>query len=133
MNKLPAVEFDGQSSYLTVTAAATGRDHTFFLVYDQGSTQQDSATVYLLDTPGSCPEITLDASQEAGGVQVRSWTITAVKPRSANMVLGARFTRRSGTFFQGAIAELIYYNRALDDQERQVVQAYLRARYGLPP
>jgi hypothetical protein len=36
-----------------------------------------------------------------------------------------------GTFFTGDISEILVYNRALSDQEREQVDYYLKAKYGL--
>lgn len=49
---------------------------------------------------------------------------------SANLVIGAD-TQASPTFFDGDIAEILVYNRALTDAERAQVETYLKDKWGL--
>jgi hypothetical protein len=46
-------------------------------------------------------------------------------------VMIGRNGARNGAFFRGDIAEILMYDRAMDDQERTVIQGYLRTRYAL--
>jgi hypothetical protein len=44
---------------------------------------------------------------------------------------GSSISNNRGGYYQGSIAEIIFYSRALTDQERQGVEAYLSKKWGI--
>jgi hypothetical protein len=56
--------------------------------------------------------------------------VYAARALTGQLVIGANYQGRS-SFFTGLIAEIIYYNRALPDPDRQAVENYLHGRYAI--
>ncbi len=52
------------------------------------------------------------------------------KPIGGKVTLGANYQGRSSNF-RGSVAEFVYFSRALEDKERQAVEAYLNGRYAI--
>ena len=59
-----------------------------------------------------------------------SAAVYAARALTGQLVIGANYQGRS-SFFTGLIAEIIYYNRALPDPDRQAVENYLHGRYAI--
>ena len=63
------------------------------------------------------------------GIQIGS---DAYTPQliGGTVTLGANYQGRS-SFFEGDIAEFLYYNRALSEEERNLIETYLNGRYAV--
>lgn len=65
------------------------------------------------------------------GAATTPGSTTAFNPVNLTVQIGARNTSPATQFFQGKIAEIILYNRALSDGERRLVELYLSIKYGI--
>jgi len=77
-------------------------------------------------TPGST-----NIHVSSGSAQITQ-TRNSLESR-ASSVVGCRVTPSKSTFLDGQIAELIMYNTELSEAERDIVAAYLAAKYNLTP
>jgi prepilin-type N-terminal cleavage/methylation domain-containing protein len=62
------------------------------------------------------------------GQTISDASLTSPLSSFQNSSIGKAYTQ---DFFQGAIAEIIFYTRALTDKERQGVEAYLAKKWGI--
>ena len=62
-------------------------------------------------------------------------TTNSVYGYNSTPMLGRRYTPGNGVdqYFNGAVAELLVFNRSLSDSERTTVNNYLKGKYGLVP
>jgi hypothetical protein len=95
--------------------------HLFEVVAPGGLPQEDIVTRYFKD----------GASLSPGESQV-----PLVVDRTSNLIGRSNYPRMSGQNpdpdYRGFLAEIVLYNRALSDDERRAVEAYLLARWRLP-
>jgi phage gp36-like protein len=153
-----AVRFDGSDdSLLGVEAMNFGRPSTVFLVYEvfdyasfaQGRILQNTNSSWILYTGGF---VSGDVSVQSGGVGLNQPTVATLTNSATGTTIsvnGSDWTQNpnasSGTpgrLNLGAgsgpgypancsVAEVIVYDHALSDTERQEVEAYLAGRYTL--
>ena len=122
--------FESQSSYNSFTYTSSKLNFTI----DNGSTRRlvssvglNTSTDYISTNrySGSLQEIYLQSTQS--GSASTSGNITN---STSNLLLGA-LNDDYGDYFDGDIAELIFYREALNDGERLVVENYLSQKYGI--
>ena len=102
------------------------------------TTQSSSASAVVANTP-SIATFTLSGGDGAGasatktfhinGVQANQTTAGYTKKASGTQRIGANSS--AGLALTGQVAEIIQYNRALTDAEREMVESYLSQKYNI--
>jgi len=121
----------------TVQATVQGNDTFRYRVFNPSSSVLDSPTLNL--TTHKLYEIIHNGSSTNAVIYTNganpypSTTMNTIAPvaRSSNYI-GRDFGGGGNSFFDGEIAELLIYTRALTDDERRGVEAYCFAKYGTP-
>ncbi len=159
-NSKPTVQFDGSSDYFDLTALThDATDYTIIVVYKSTSTAKqtifDSKTgkVEILhegdadkafhDGSGRGTEITGTGTQmvlweldDAGasvyinGATSQSGLSYTQRPIGSNTILGCK-EAANGDYFNGNIAEVIFYNTRLNAVQRKLLENYLGMKYNI--
>jgi len=85
-----------------------------------------NATPYILDTVfnGTSQSLYLNGSASAAYSITTNFTIDSLR-------VGCKYSNAPAYFFNGYIAEVIVYSRALNTEERRAVEAYLSKKYSI--
>lgn len=73
-----------------------------------------------------------DSALRVDGTQLISGTTGVATVPPTVFTIGHRHAQTAGNGFEGAIGEVLYYDRALTANECRVVESYLAARWGIP-
>lgn len=146
---LPLAETATEHTFFFVVDNAPGGGHSHYLL----DAQSGRLALNLADTASPANIRFSDGTWRtlaptAAGPQILTWRFagetaelfrngqqigTAVyipRPLGGRVIIGASYQGRS-SFFAGAIAEIIYYNRPLFGDERRAVEEYLHGRYAI--
>lgn len=147
LNALPVVRFDGSDDFLVTSYTPPGT-HTLFVVYVRTSgsfvgnttgdgplfrninywTNVNNSSITLTTSIGSGPNF-LAAS--AGSVHLHGVDITSFGTNNSASGSAISVGVSLDGSYNGDIAELVYYNSVLGTTDRQSVESYLAAKYGL--
>jgi hypothetical protein len=150
----PAIRFDGTDDYLAFPAALTSIRTVFWVIHESPSAPSTwkallgHASLYnficgpshqIWDGTFTSPSIRSGETRINGGLVNGLTTNRPTAPAILSVVAtGAvaadsfgRERNLAGRYWHGDLAELIVYDRALTDSERQSVEQYLSSKYGI--
>jgi hypothetical protein len=131
-----ANDVEGSGAYWHV--ARLNRGNSNFAVSNGGSFDRDSG-VNIGDGIARVMDFTFDGTDfniYVNGVQTATYNdqVGNIDITSGSLQIGGynqSFNNPDGELFNGQIAEIIMYNRAVTSTERQKVEAYLNAKYAI--
>jgi hypothetical protein len=160
INGKASVRFNGTTNFLSTLLPQIAGDKTIFIVQNRTSTvvgtelssdsqyygnflANDGSTeakgrlnvAYDLELPATINSPAVKCFMRSGGTETLSLNDTSISGSFPDMASGNYTISSSSYPFSGDIAEIIIFNRALTDAERQSVQNYLKAKWSVygPP
>lgn len=153
VNGLPAFRFDGSDDWMSFATRLTGIRSVFWVVRESTAATPGYRLLLgdgaLYDFEGGSAKQIWDASYASPSIRSgqtrvnglvvngtttdRPTTMSIVSLVTTGSVTANNFSndRNGGRYWWGDLAELIIYDSALSDADRQAVEQYLAARYGI--